>query len=71
MPAYRIETVVTREGAVIIKDIPLQPGEKVEVIILTRPQKARGKKLYPLRGKPIHYIAPFDSVAENDWEILQ
>ena len=35
---------------------------------LSRTQK---EELYSLRGKPIRYLEPFESVAENDWEVLR
>lgn len=46
-------------------------GEKVEVIVKTRSQQKNRKNPYPLRGKPIHYEAPFDSVAENEWDAVK
>lgn len=71
MQAYRIETVVAQNGTITIRGIPFLAGEKVEVVILSRPYGPKGKERYPLRGKPIRYLAPFESVAENDWEILR
>ena len=46
--------------------MPFRTGEKVEVIILGI--QGDGQKRYSLRGKPVRYAAPFDSVAESDWE---
>jgi len=71
MQTYRIETVVNQDGTLTIKGTPFRAGEKVEVIILSRSYKYRGQKHYPLRGKPVCYLAPFESVAEDDWEVLQ
>ena len=71
MQAYRIETVVAQDGTITIKGIPFRAGEKVEVVIFSRSFKPKGGKRYPLRGKPIRYLAPFESVAENEWEALQ
>lgn len=69
MKAFRTETVLHQNGVLIVRGVPFCAGEKVEVIILSPPlQRAGG---YPLRGKPIRYIAPFDSVAHNDWDALQ
>jgi hypothetical protein len=45
--------------------------ERVEVIIVSLPRKWERGERYPLRGKPFRYMAPFDSVAENDWNVLQ
>lgn len=68
---YRFETTVTSEGTLVVKGLPFPAGTKVEVIIHERSQQPSGESPYPLRGKPIRYLKPFESVAENEWEILQ
>lgn len=70
MPDYRIETRVSSDGSLTIKGLPLQAGDEVEVIIRSRKHREEGK-CYPLRGKPIGYVDPFGSVAEEDWEALK
>jgi len=69
MQAYRVETVIVQDGTLTIKGLPLRIGEKIEVIILSQTDKTEGADRYPLRGKPVHYLAPFESVAENDWDV--
>ena len=71
MQAYRVETVVAQDGTITIRGIPFRAGEKVEVVILSRSYEPKKKGRYPLRGRPVRYIAPFESVAENDWEVLR
>jgi len=71
MQAYRIETIVAQDGTVVIKGVPFRAGTKVELIILGHFPKAKGEARYPLRGKPIRYLAPFESVAENESQVLQ
>lgn len=39
----------------------------VEIFIVRRPPHAPEKR-YPLRGQPVQYDRPFESVAEADWE---
>jgi hypothetical protein len=68
---YRIETIISPNRVLTIHGVPFRAGEKVEVIILSLPHKRERGERYPLRGKPIRYIAPFDSVAENDWTVLR
>lgn len=68
MEAYRTETVIQPNRVLTVRDVPFRTGEKVEVIILGIRRQGDGQKQYPLRGKPIRYAAPFDSVAERDWE---
>ena len=71
MQTYRIETIISSDRVLTIRGVPFRAGEKVEVIIVGLPRKWEKGERYPLRGKPFRYIAPFDSVAENDWNVLQ
>ena len=69
MQTYHIETVVSKEGMLTIEGLPLHPGEKVEVIVKSQSPSDKNKNLYPLRGIPIKYKAPFESVAEEEWGV--
>ena len=69
MQAYRLETTVSDDGSVVLKQLPFRAGEEVEVIVLAR-ESQPGREKYPLRGKPIRYDRPTDPVAETDWESL-
>ena len=69
MQTYHIETVVTKEGILTIEGLPLYPGEKVEVIVKSQSPSDKNKNLYPLRGIPIKYKLPFESVAEDEWGV--
>ena len=71
MQTYRVETKVSRNRTLTIKGLPFQVGEKVEVIVRRRERERERRGRYPLRGKPIRYLDPFGSVAENDWEALR
>ncbi len=65
---YRIETTVEDNGIVTVTGLPLHAGDKVEVIVRLHADNAES---YPLRGLPVEYSQPFDSVAEDDWSALQ
>lgn len=71
MQTYRIETIISSNRVITIRGVPFRAGEKVEVIILSHPHKWGSASRYPLRGKPFRYVAPFDSVAESDWDVLR
>jgi len=71
MQTYRIETIVSANRVLTIRGVPFRPGERVEVIILSHPPRREKGERYPLHGKPIRYIRPFDSVAENEWQVLR
>ncbi|MDQ2998931.1 MAG: hypothetical protein ABI901_06615 [Roseiflexaceae bacterium] len=68
MQAYRQETIIQHDGTLTLRDLPLQAGEKVEVIIIVQSPPARSQASYPLRGTPIIYVDPTEPIAESDWE---
>jgi hypothetical protein len=69
MHVCRIETTVSSDGTIVVKDASFVPGEHVEVVVRGRDLQHGGD--YPLRGTPLQYVDPFESVAETDWEALQ
>lgn len=70
MDAVRIETTVDEHGEVHVTKLPFPAGEAVEVIVVPKPARQRGSN-FPLRGVPIAYDRPTDSVAEEDWDALR
>ena len=70
MQAYRLETVVEKDGVLTLNDLPVKAGSNVEVIILIQPTSSSQGKIYPLRGLPVSYLKPFDPVAQSDWSVL-
>jgi len=71
MKKYTVETEITSDGSLIIKGLPFQSGDKVEVIIRSQKHGKKKGACYPLRGKPIRYSDPLGSVAQEDWESLK
>ena len=71
MQTYHVETKIAQDGSITIKALPFRKGEEVEVIVRRRKGARQGKERYPLRGKPVRYVDPFESVAGKDWDILQ
>ncbi|MEA3341262.1 MAG: hypothetical protein U9R15_14960 [Chloroflexota bacterium] len=70
MQAYRVEKIIPRDKALILQGLPFPAGDRVEVLIV-RQRPRSGETRYPLRGAPIEYERPFESVVENDWEALR
>jgi hypothetical protein len=72
---YRTETTISRSGTLTLRGIPFHAGEKVEVIVAGVPGVPQSiqerDERYPLRGRPVRYTGPFESVAEGDWEVLR
>jgi hypothetical protein len=71
MNAHRIETILTENGTLILRGIPFQAGDTVEVIILERRSPHPASNPYPLHGTVIRYDGPTEPVAVEDWEVLQ
>ncbi len=71
MQKYRIETTVSNDGTLTLKELPFRAGDTVEVIVYRRECEGERSVRYPLRGKPIRYIKPFGSVAEDEWDVLR
>jgi len=71
MQTYWMETIISQNRVLTIRGVPFRAGEKVEVIILSRPPLREGAERYPLRGQSVLYLAPFDGIAENEWNALK
>jgi hypothetical protein len=67
METYRTELTISNEGILTLKGLPFQVGDVVEVVIRSYKHQDEQGNRYPLRYTPIHYLDPFDSVAEDDW----
>ena len=71
MLAHRIETTIKADGTVILENLPFHAGETVEVIVLSCPRRLSEQDRYSLRGTPIQYTDPTESVAQEDWEAIK
>ena len=65
--AYRVRSLVSPEGTLRLENLPFQPGEEVEVIVLGEESTARLEAQYPLRGALVTYHDPTAPVAESEW----
>lgn len=80
MNAYKVETVLTEDGTLMLQGLPFHAGDTVEVIVLERSSCQQGEtstlspglNQYPLRGTVIRYDDPFEpAVPVEDWEALK
>lgn len=66
MEKYRIEATVSKEKTVYLKDLPFTEGDEVEIVVRKRKrEKTKTQEKYPLRGLPIRYQKPHDSVTDD------
>lgn len=70
MQTYRIETTVTQQGAITLRNLPFQKGDIIEIIMLHQPVMPSLPEQDPLRGMVLNYDDPTEPVAQEDWEIL-
>ncbi len=68
MQAHRVETTLSEDGVITLRDIPFHRGESVEIIVLPFPAATGSGSRYPLRGSPVTLVAPTEPVADADWE---
>ena len=71
MPEHHLKATISNHASLMIKGLPFQPGDEVEVIIRSCKKQKSKKHPYPLIGKPFRYIDPFEPVVENDWDALK
>ena len=65
MKERKIRIVVLEDGKVVIDDLPVKKGQRVEVTLRIEPPSPPA---YPLRGLPVRLIDPFLPVDESEWE---
>ncbi|MCX7017005.1 MAG: hypothetical protein NTW86_31340 [Candidatus Sumerlaeota bacterium] len=70
MAAVHLQSTVAPDGTLTVRGLPSLAGHKVDVVVRDRDAVPDDGNRYPLRGLPIEYKAPFDSVAEDDWDAL-
>jgi hypothetical protein len=70
LQAYRVTKTIPADKTVRLTGLPFATGDQVEIVIV-RQEPGPRDETYPLRGQPIHYERPCESVAESDWEVLR
>ncbi len=60
--------ICTENGLIVLRDLPVQEGDSLEVIVTARSPASSTREDFPLRGEPMEYHDPFEPVAGNDWE---
>lgn len=71
MQAYRTETVVSQDGELHLLQLPFQPGELIEVIVLSRHPQRVAADPFPLKETVVKYEAPTEPVASDDWAVFK
>lgn len=69
MEAYRFKTTLMQSGVLMLKNLPFQQGETIEVIILQSGERL-STSAYTLRGSVCEYLDPTEPVAQGAWECM-
>jgi len=62
---------MNKGGTLTIEGVPYEEGQEVEVVVSLPAQGQALQDRYPLRGKPVRYLDPFDGVVDEDWDALK
>ncbi len=67
MLAYKRVVMVKESGSIVLTDLPLQPGQKVEVIVFTQKERLRNLRalLKETQGLPEAKAISDDEIAEE------
>jgi hypothetical protein len=63
-----IEATVGEHGELVLENLPFQPGQPVEVLVVSRTAPAPHGQSMTLRDSVFEYIDPFEPIASEDWE---
>jgi hypothetical protein len=63
------ETTVDEHGEVVLKDLPFEPGQPVEVLVVSKTPASRAAG--SLRDSVLEFHGPFEPVASEDWDALK
>ncbi|CAN5154142.1 hypothetical protein BH20ACI1_BH20ACI1_25050 [soil metagenome] len=66
MNVHRIEAVVGSSKTIILKDLPFNEGEEIEIIVLEKNDGGKSEILPTLQGTLLKYDEPFKPVTEED-----
>ena len=71
MNAHKLTAKLTKNGKLVLTNLPFHAGETVEVIVLA-PLNPPNSSPSPLEGTVVSYDEPFEpAVATEDWEALK
>ena len=67
---FALRVKVEEDGSIIIKGLPVKPGEYFDVSIKPVKKKPDPDNPFPLRGMPFKYYLPFEPADQDNWEEL-
>jgi hypothetical protein len=68
MEAHWKEAIIDPQRGVILNDLPFEPGEAVEILIVSK-SRLTFSETASLAGSVLTYQDPCEPVALEDWEL--
>jgi hypothetical protein len=65
------ETTVGERGEVVLEGLPFEPGQPVEVVVLSKAAGSDAASRRNLRDSVLEFLEPLEPVAGEDWEALR
>ena len=69
--AHWTETTVGKHGELVLETVPFEPGQPVEVLVVSKTAGSTSAGGRSLRDSVLEFHAPLEPVASEDWDALQ
>ena len=69
--AHWRETTVGEHGELVLEGLPFEPGQPVEVLVVSKPAGVTTAGGRSLRDSVLEFREPLEPVATEDWDALQ
>jgi hypothetical protein len=69
--AHRTEATIGGHGTLLLQNLPFEPGQPVEVLVVSRQRTEAEETSRSLLGSVLEYRDPFQPVADEEWEALR
>jgi hypothetical protein len=66
--AHRTEATVGEHGTLLLQNLPFEPGQPVEVLVVSKRRTEAEEPSRSLLGSVLLYSDPFEPVAGEEWE---
>lgn len=68
LQAHRTMATVEPDGTLRLDDLPFEPGDRLEVILLATP--ARGGNFYPVGGLTLPQFSTSEVLDAENWNVI-
>jgi hypothetical protein len=69
--AHWRETTVGENGDLVLEGLPFEPGQPVEVLVVSKTAGSKTAGSRSLRDSVLEYHEPLEPIASQDWDALQ